>query len=830
MAQPQPIHIDQLSAANVAVGQGARQIFIFGDEYIERPSYDELMAHAQQVVAHPDYFRWADAPSAGVSTTGSFISLRATLPQRLASYQPLPGGAPPPAVDLLMALENERRAVILGEPGSGKTSALERLVWATATHSLASAGSGILRIPAFVRLSLYGGEADLIPLLRGALCEHGVLNLPTDASVRLLLHARNLQFVLLLDGLNEMPRRFLSDEDVHGSAAITRLLQQHPAITLFLTCRTADFDAVRQTPPGASVWQVQPLRDDIRYWDDSEGESDVRDYLRLHLREAAGQRLWERIHADDRLRDLARVPLLLRMIKDAGRDAGEGELPRNRGELVRSFVRSKDVLGRVPQAQQHRSERCLEAVAWHLQHELRALELDEDVLLQELARVAEHWLDSADAMRLHLQRAGLLIHLGGGRYRLLHQLIQEYGAASHLASQPGCGARLLELAVDEWQREVCILALWLHEELHAPAYLQAVMGRPEVDLRVRVAAAAILAGVGDPRFVPTRIGGVGVILPDLVRIPGGRALLGGDDPEGDDDELPECEVEVAAFDLARYPVTNAEYGCFMAAGGYEDESLWTEAGRAWLKGEGKLDAETEDYYRDLHRRISDDVEAVLEGWKRQGQDITDEQADAWRTLATWDVDDFVTWYAQDLLGEQRRQPVWWDDARFNQQTQPVVGVNWYEAMAYAAWLRRVTGEPYTLPTEAQWEWAARRRSRTAPGRRYPWDGPWDPSRCNHAGSRLLAPSPVGVYPHGATPDGLHDLAGNVYEWTASLYRSYPYLPSDGREDAEADGIRSIRGGSWYVGPVQARCAFRNRYDPRARDLTQGFRVARILSA
>ena len=80
--------------------------------------------------------------------------------------------------------------------------------------------------------------------------------------------------------------------------------------------------------------------------------------------------------------------------------------------------------------------------------------------------------------------------------------------------------------------------------------------------------------------------------------------------------------------------------------------------------------------------------------------------------------------------------------------QPVVGVNWYEAMAYAAWLSSVTGQAYRLPTEAEWEWAARRSVR-----RYPWGNDWDADRCNWRGSRLNRGNPVGVYPHGATPDG-----------------------------------------------------------------------------
>ena len=154
----------------------------------------------------------------------------------------------------------------------------------------------------------------------------------------------------------------------------------------------------------------------------------------------------------------------------------------------------------------------------------------------------------------------------------------------------------------------------------------------------------------------------------------------------------------------------------------------------------------------------------------------------------------------------------------------MVGVNWYEAMAYAAWLAWVTGRPYRLPTEAEWEWAARRNMC-----RYPWGDDWDPARCNSSESRLGQPSPVGVYPHGATPDGLHELAGNVYEWTATLYKPYRYAPDDGREDPLADGIRSARGGSWYVGRTNVRCAYRFRFDPGDRDNDLGYRLARASS-
>ena len=224
----------------------------------------------------------------------------------------------------------------------------------------------------------------------------------------------------------------------------------------------------------------------------------------------------------------------------------------------------------------------------------------------------------------------------------------------------------------------------------------------------------------------------------------------------------------------------------------------------------------------LSRTLVNDVEGIIARLKDIYR-LSDEDVDNWRTFATWPEARFVESYT-GTAGERRRQPVWWDDGRFNRPTQPVVGINWYEAMAYAAWLARVTGQPYRLPTEAEWEWAARRGER-----RYPWVGDWDAARCNSAASRLDRPSPVGVYPHGATPDGLHDLAGNVYEWTASRYRPYPYRPDDGREDPIEPGLRVARGGSWYVDQRLVRCAYRCWYDPRGWHDFLGYRLARTLS-
>jgi len=188
-----------------------------------------------------------------------------------------------------------------------------------------------------------------------------------------------------------------------------------------------------------------------------------------------------------------------------------------------------------------------------------------------------------------------------------------------------------------------------------------------------------------------------------------------------------------------------------------------------------------------------------------------------------------------------------EDSLRGVDNHPVVYVTWYDALAYCRWLterlRERTSEPLarllreegwviTLPSEVEWEkaasWAEEQGSRGAGGRKrqYPWGEEPDSNLANYGETGIGATSAVGCFPGGASSYGVEDLSGNVWEWTRSLYRDYPYDPGDGREDMGAgrDVARVLRGGAFYNEARSVRCAARYRSPPNSHWTRNGFRV------
>ena len=356
---------------------------------------------------------------------------------------------------------------------------------------------------------------------------------------------------------------------------------------------------------------------------------------------------------------------------------------------------------------------------------------------------------------------------------------------------------------------------------------------PAADLRARIAAAHALGELGDPRFQQCQ-GPHGVYLkPPLLPIKGGVYTIGSD--EGlYDDEAPVHAVQIKGFSLAQFPLTNAEWRCFQQAGGYEDEQWWKCAeAKRWRLGEGTAEG-PKQRQREIRLQLRDNP-AQIQQLFDQGR-ITSQQVDYLEFVRTAADAEFDAQLEQWYPPGRQSQPRYWDDPAYNAPTQPVVGICWHEAQAYCAWLTAQTGQTYRLPTEAEWEAAAR----GLPGRRwllargkprvYAWGDTFEPFRCNTFESHLRGTSPVGVFHAGDSPDGIVDLSGNVWEWTGSLYQAYPYDGRDGRENAEsADGRRVLRGGSWLSLQVRARCASRDFYHPDLRNVNFGFRLVCCVS-
>ncbi|NOY63477.1 MAG: SUMF1/EgtB/PvdO family nonheme iron enzyme [Gammaproteobacteria bacterium] len=344
------------------------------------------------------------------------------------------------------------------------------------------------------------------------------------------------------------------------------------------------------------------------------------------------------------------------------------------------------------------------------------------------------------------------------------------------------------------------------EERLAEALL-AIVEHGKLRSRRRADVSNTLGRLGDPRFaetlfyLPARYRGRRESHLGFVPIKGGSFVMGSnyDEEDARDNEMVDgMSHHVGAVDydywMSRYPVTVAQYGAFIKAQGYNVLDNWSEHGRLWLNG----------------------------NWDSQLTEDDFPDSDAFNHYKEW---------ISRRSPELRRLPMGWhEQEKFG--NRPVVGVSWFEAQAYCRWLdgaiRRIDGERWIdersivrLPTEAEWEKAA--RAGRVP--LYPWGNAWDSKRAN-VESQIGHVSAVGLLPRGKNSHGMHDLAGNVWEWTHSTLRDYPYQSeqSDWGE-RQAGEWMVVRGGSWFNDRRHARCACRGRGAPDLCNVSMGFRLA-----
>jgi formylglycine-generating enzyme required for sulfatase activity len=331
--------------------------------------------------------------------------------------------------------------------------------------------------------------------------------------------------------------------------------------------------------------------------------------------------------------------------------------------------------------------------------------------------------------------------------------------------------------------------------------LQTILTGNQLPAIERADAGRTLAKLGDPRPAVMTTASM-----QFCYVPAGPFRMGskkgngpGEDPLAYEDEEPQHDLDLPdGYWLARYPVTNAQFAEFVAAGGYANAAYWPEA--------------------------------AAHGYWRDG------------------------FFQDETQPRQFGEP-------FSLSNHPVVGVSWYEALAYTRWLTEQlpAGWQARLPSEAEWEKAARGglqipaeqhvcalaqlatytpavgalTANPRPARRYAWGDAIDADKLNYNETNIGATSPVGAFPGGASPYGVEELNGNVWEWTRSLsgknYNfdfSYPYANADGREDlaTDANTQRVLRGGAFGDDQNLARAAYRDRNDPRSRDDLVGVRI------
>jgi formylglycine-generating enzyme required for sulfatase activity len=769
--------------------------------------------------------------------------------------------------DITEAMQSHGAFVILGEPGAGKTTTQQKIAFDMA-QALLNGAQG--RTPLFVRLSEQK-ERDPRDFLK--------IEWERRTGVSFEQALAQGRILILADGINEIPREKRNERLV---AWMNFEKEYRGSNQLIFSGRRKDYDNDLYLP---CVF-VDPL-----------DEARIQDFLTKHNAEGLAELLDD---PASRLGEMASNPLnlyvLVKVYSQGGRNL---QMLENRGRLFASFTWELMDHEKRWYRDQYTLDARIEIFA-HLAYDMQKqgsgttfdLEHAQNALPKMVIKMGEPVPVDPNAIFRFGRGASILDPLTSPDVRFNHHLLQEYFAARELLKRFSTGEDLSafwktsrtkdEMPADkvgEWDalseppttdwEVTTILACGLSQDAQklieairlvnpalagrcldeagieckdwdvckrVQADLLADLYNPELHLRTRLQAGFTLGRIGDPRFAVQEINTVKVIAPQMVNVPAGKYLIGSlkDEQDSFKQEYPQHTVELPAFSLGKWSVTNAEFKCFMDAGGYENEKYWQgDLAQRWLKGEDVSGGQFKswiDQWKIL--QTFDDVRKTLE----QNKSFTPDNVDFYERIAKMSEDEFKEYLGKNLSQKSRSQPAFWKDRERNNPSQPVVGITWFEAKAYCVWLSEVTGKPYRLPSEVEWEAAARGLPSPSQGapfgddkglgvRVYPWGNDWDKEKANSLEGRVMKPSPVGAYTAAGAvgPFGAEDQAGNVYDWTSSLYLSYPY-DAEKSEVSEADGERTIRGGSWFGNPWNVRCAYRIWDVPDSFDNDFGFRL------
>ena len=726
------------------------------------------------------------------------------------------------------ALQNHRRLVVLGDPGSGKTTLLRYLALLYAQDM--AQGSGV--VPTKLDLAESGHLPILLPLrqIGTFLKTHSDESVEGHALLLRFLHqslnneriAVPLDFfdaylasgraVILLDGLDEVAGSNLRRRVARLVEAFTRA---YADCRLVVTSRIVGYTGAARLGEAYVTTTVRDftLRDVERFlhhWHQlvAVGQMGPGPTAQNHAQKQTKQ-LLEAIQNNERIRELAINPLILTVLALVHRD--RVKLPDRRSEL---YAEAIDVLlGKWDEARGVTEQPILDdkpfdagdkrlmlqAVALHM-HEERQKDIEVDALRRLLFDLfLEMVNDNRKAERavnrflqMIEERTGLLTARGEGVYAFSHLTFQEYLAALAVAARDDYVAYLLKNIGDSWWKEVVLLVagfLSMLSKERTTRLIQAIADakdEPEPYHNL-VLAMECLRDAGENRV----IGDLNTTLQQRLR-------HGLEAPPSLLSRWFKGRLASNAWIERRSAVVTA---LVRSGAGY-----WTQpyGEPEWVRipaGEFVMGSdEGDDNEKPQHRLHIDEFFIAR-------VPVTNAQ------------------YFLFVQATEQQMPSHWEDDRppKHLESHPVTRVTWHDAIAYCDWLSQVTGKQIMLPSEAQWEKAAR-GSKDA--RVYPWGDAYDRLKCNGEELGIGTTTPIGVFPDGASPYGILDMSGNVWEWTSSLYEAYPYQTDDGREPQKANDDMSFvwRGGSFLFDKSWLRCSFRLWDDPYLRVSHLGFRV------